>query len=758
MVKLGCTIDGNLNDSKFSQPMPWIGIYIAAASALCAIAMAVDALYGFRHRKYWFPCKFFSLNATTLTLIGVTIKLSVDLNTSMPRPRDQLVKLSSSTLICTVMGNSMPSLGTTENKEIFMNIMALGILVITAIVNICIELGTGVIYVYWKEHAFLMFLMLVLLASLTSSALIVPTTKHYFDLKYTKKLKMAMEECYKRTGKKSVVEKLKGDLTKFWMMANTCAPQFVIGRSATCTASGAFCLLAAMTLTQAILRTYFIPRSFKFCSGESEYKWSITLIFVTQVIAVVAGTIAPALRWFNAINFKCPRKASMPAKRSSNLEWYWISRLVEWKESPLELEMSGRLCKKIVHDTKKLVLGFCIQVQTGIVMVSKWVMLVSIFFMSFLRLCYYYCAELKKLLKIKCNNSLGDNDSGSGSLPGPELDLSRFVLHLEGEEELVDVMMENNKNITEYWYLMGKRKQPENLIQLVEKSTSRQVLNGVSEFDNDEVPSLEAEEPPNSWALPVVTLTAIAVALPGIERHLVKQLIRSVCEGLAYVKVVENNLNDKKEFKNVSKAAETLWLEIHVYGKWLDVDLHKISLQAKGPEKVLKEFADIAKNRFFEFHKNGSLQCLRESPSKWSIKMVAANIMYRISQTILLDYEARDYDGSERLFERLIVMIADILSACLTNLPRAMLMECHQSTIEEREENVRRTIILLGKAERILELLGQLQLPSLDLEQLAYIDDWRSLRKQKASGHLDSSSTITGKPCSGSFHMYLTIE
>ncbi|KAK3039465.1 hypothetical protein RJ639_028047 [Escallonia herrerae] len=86
MGRLGCTIDGNLNDSKFSEPMPWIGIYVAAASALCAVAMAADAFHGFRYRKSWFPCQFFSLNATTLTLIAVAIKFSVDLNTSMPPP------------------------------------------------------------------------------------------------------------------------------------------------------------------------------------------------------------------------------------------------------------------------------------------------------------------------------------------------------------------------------------------------------------------------------------------------------------------------------------------------------------------------------------------------------------------------------------------------------------------------------------------------------------------------------------------------
>lgn len=92
MGKIGCTIDGNLDDSKFSDPIPWIGVYVAAASAVCALAMAIDVLHGLRRRKLWFPCNFFSLNATTLTLLAVATKLSVDLNTSMPRQQDQKAK------------------------------------------------------------------------------------------------------------------------------------------------------------------------------------------------------------------------------------------------------------------------------------------------------------------------------------------------------------------------------------------------------------------------------------------------------------------------------------------------------------------------------------------------------------------------------------------------------------------------------------------------------------------------------------------
>lgn len=262
-----CSLNGAVDDSRFNEPMPWIGLYVVAASAACAVAMAADTFQGFSCRKLWFPSKFFALNATTLTLIGVAVKLSVDLNTSMPRQHDQLAKLSSTTFMCTAIANSMPSLGSMENKELMMNVVALGILVVTVIVNVCIQMGTGVIYVFWMEHAAVMFLMMVLFAILISSSIAIPTTKYHLDVKYNKKYLVVKEEC-KDNCNPSITGKLKDDLTRYWMMAHTCNPQFVMGRLATCTASGAFCLLSTLTLAEAMLRSYLMPWRFTFCSGK----------------------------------------------------------------------------------------------------------------------------------------------------------------------------------------------------------------------------------------------------------------------------------------------------------------------------------------------------------------------------------------------------------------------------------------------------------------------------------------------------------
>nr|XP_016487312.1 PREDICTED: uncharacterized protein LOC107807447 [Nicotiana tabacum] len=751
MGKIGCTIDGNLDDSKFSEPMPWIGIYVAGASAACALAMAMDVLHGLRHRKFWFPCNYFSLNATTLTLLAVATKLSVDLNTSMPRRQDQLTKLSSATLICTVISNFMPSLGLMENKELLMNIMALGIFVITAIVNIGIQLATGVIYVFCKEHIALMFLMLVLLLLLISSAVAIPTTKCYLDLKYNKRYKLANKEC--GITSKCTTENLKDELMKFWTMAYTTSPHFVAGRLATCTASGGFCLLSTVIYAEAMLRSYLLHWSFNFCNGDSEYKWSTTLILVTQTVAIGVGTIAPAFRWFIAINYRCPRKTNNACKaKLFKVENYWIRILLQWKESPLDFRICGRHGRKFAHKTKNRLLDFCIWMQIMMVSLSKLVRLISTFSVSWLLIS---CRKAIRMLK--CNTMVSSHDIESQASLKP--DLSHYVLHLEGEEALIDLMMQSNRDVVGHWIGMGKKEQPKHLIQLLEKVKSSPGFRGVYEFDHAQIPSLDSEEPPNCWALPVVTLTSIAIALPDIDFHSIKELIRCVYEGLMYIKVVEENLDAGKDLVYIRKAAELVWVGVDLCYKWLDVDLRTTATEGQNPKDVLEGLSKKAKQRFAEFRKKDSNACLKESPSRWPTNMLAANCMYRVCQTLLQSSDRKELENSKIMFDRLSTMIVDVTGACLTNLQRVIPLQCHHSTIEERAKGVRSAVLLLGKAESILEILRSQPLPSSAPDQLAKIDHWRTHSKEVDYLSCSSNSPSNDTPTSqSSSDLHLTVD
>ncbi|KAM0042909.1 hypothetical protein Hdeb2414_s0010g00335221 [Helianthus debilis subsp. tardiflorus] len=73
------------------------------------------------------------------------MKLHVDLNNSMPNEVDQATKLGSMAFMCTIMVNLLPSLASMDSKELLTNVIALCVLVITLVVNVCIQIQTGVV-------------------------------------------------------------------------------------------------------------------------------------------------------------------------------------------------------------------------------------------------------------------------------------------------------------------------------------------------------------------------------------------------------------------------------------------------------------------------------------------------------------------------------------------------------------------------------------------------------------------------------------
>ncbi|KAD3641914.1 hypothetical protein E3N88_31138 [Mikania micrantha] len=148
IIQLGMSCDAMYekeNGDRYSEPMAWIGIYIAIASLLCTLAMAADLLHGFRSKKLWFPCKYFSLNAASISVIAIAMKLPVDLTSPMPSYMDQKTKLGSLAFMCTMMANFLPSLASMDDKTLLANVTGFAILTITVIVNICIQIYTCVI-------------------------------------------------------------------------------------------------------------------------------------------------------------------------------------------------------------------------------------------------------------------------------------------------------------------------------------------------------------------------------------------------------------------------------------------------------------------------------------------------------------------------------------------------------------------------------------------------------------------------------------
>ncbi|KAK4437252.1 hypothetical protein Salat_0059100 [Sesamum alatum] len=494
--------------------MPWIGLYIAEASAVSTLAMAADVFNGFRSKKLWFPCKYFSLNAASLTLLAVAMKLHMDLNTCYTR-----------------------RIGSITDKEILTNV-----LVITIVVNMWIQ--TFQLHGYFHRGMMTAasiptILMLLLLATFVSSAISLPASKRSLESKYQEMHPVAMREegIVKRTQGFRFDKRMIDGMKIYWVMAETSNPQFVMARSVFCTTSSVICLFAVIVL-QVVYIGWFM-RNHKVTDGEtvSVYGYYTKWILVVQSNGMLVGIIAPISRWFIAVRFKCLTTCfEISFAKELKIEEHWIQTLKYWRDSFSGLQIIDGKCRKYIHDVKWFTLTFLIGVQIMMVLFNKMLLFIPALLITPFLLCF---KKLKTRCVAKVTTSNKDMRSESGG--DTELNLSRFVLLLDGEPDLPQrtSTMRRHKVIE-----MGRKRQPQNLLQLLNRFGN---FSGVREFDRLQVPSLHSQEPPNCWTLPLVTLTSIAISLPNIAiNHKATQLMSSVSEGLSLVKLIEKTLDENE--------------------------------------------------------------------------------------------------------------------------------------------------------------------------------------------------------------------
>ncbi|XP_071704861.1 uncharacterized protein [Rutidosis leptorrhynchoides] len=499
--------------NTYSKPVVWIGIYIAVASVLCIIAMGADLLHGFRNKKMWFPSKYFTLNAASITVIAVSMKLPVDLSGSMPNYLDQATKMGSLAFMCTMMANLMPSLASMDNTTLLANVVGLAILVITIVVNIFIEISTCVIdhssfhlstskyniLVNFKILAYIYVVMLLwLLMIMISSAITIPSSKQILEFKYQAAIKRTLQDQDNLTS--SMVEKLRQYVRRHWVMAESGSPQFVMASNQLSSTTG----------------------------------------------------------------FK-----------------------------------------------------------------------------------------------------------------------------------------------------------------------------GVENFDSDQVEAITSVKLVNSWSLPVVALTCIAISLPNISKNTVDILLKNIHESLAYTHLVEEIVNNTCEYENIRKATKAIWHEVeekcvwleNTIG-WLENTIGKGAFRGKKSVEVLECFAKKAEEIVISINKTTNEEVMVNNPKH----LILANSMYRVARTILFNYGTDIEMISEKeLFVLLSSMIVDILYACFTNLPRVIETKCRESSIEKRESSVKVAAKLFGRTKEILKRLEVLELPSMHPDKMGFIDEWHLHLKQSVA-------------------------
>ncbi|PWA35098.1 hypothetical protein CTI12_AA602070 [Artemisia annua] len=705
-------------EDKYSKPMPWIGIYIAVASLFCILAMVADLIHGFQNRRLWFPCKYFTLNAASLIVIAVAMKLPVDLNDPMPGNPDQIAKIGSMAFMCTMMANLLPSLATMNSKELLTNIIAFDILVITLIVNVCIQIYTGVIganvgfgVTFYKGIAlFYMAMLLILLIIHTCSGLTILKSKQIIELKYQAGHETSLKDLELQQPGKLTVEKLKQHVKNHWIMAGTGSPQFITACSATTSASGVICVVSTVIHVLMIAAQFIVQTSLLW---NSDYKWSIPVILIIQFIGSLVGAIAPLCRCYAALSFKLSIKWIWNHIKVFKVESYWTQKLYDWKQRSIPFSVSSRKIKIVIQNFKVIFLIICIGLQKTVVVACKMIALIPIFFV----ICVLFCIRCWKWFIAMFASSIvmGQNPGKQASLN----DLRRYVLQLQDDMELSERTLKSISKSVNHLIKNAEKQQPNNLMKLLRESKG---FEGVGKYDSLYVPPLFAADYLDCWSLPLVTLTAVAVSLPKIQNHKVDRLLSSVSEGLTYVTLLEESLNATDKYVSTQKAAKVLWLEVEVSNKWVGNNLKNHTPEVNTAGFILQWFKNTAKNMVTEVQSTDN----GRTDDNSIYRSICANSMYRITESILLSYHTNiDELSQEDLFTELSSMIADILAACLTNLPQVIVTKCHESVIEKRESSVNTTIQLLGETSQIINYLQDRELPDLDPAELPFIDKWR---------------------------------
>ncbi|KAL9995296.1 hypothetical protein Hdeb2414_s0820g00950481 [Helianthus debilis subsp. tardiflorus] len=651
--------------------MPWVGLYTAIASLICTLAMTVDVVQAFWKWKLWFPNVYFTLNASTITLIAIAMKLPMDLTTDTDDIEVYGAKFSGIGFLITMLANFLPSLGLMDDKELLMNIAAL-------------------------------------------VALTISQTRKQLEHRYNESRALITSNEEKNFSSKE----LKRYVKRHWIIAETHNPQFVVACLPVSSCYGVICVFLALISSLAFVKSIKGMRYNWF--GTSDYKWSLKIVFLVQAFGIVVGSIAPIFRCFTYVgHYNRSMKWSKNSLNVFRVEKHWMQGLQQWKRTHVHSHIPGRRCKIIFQSIKNTFLHFCIIYHIAVLVVCKTICLVPRTSVILLSCCWYFFKSVLKRFK-KNENTSNINESSEIE------EYTRYAIQIDEDERLSNRLLRNTLHSITKLINASEEKEPHDLIMLLQKSIG---FNGVVEFDNNEVPSLYPEEIRTCWSLVLVTLTTIAIALPNIGNDHFKRLLSGLKEGLQIVSHIEECLYVDVDSIKARKAAIRVWTEVEIYHTWLKIHLRKKACKENTSKEILKWLGDEAAKIVIQF-KSSKKTSIDQSPNE----LILAGAMYKISQTILLYCHGKEnWPNNEELFEWISTIIADVLAACFTNLPHVIKLKCHHHAIEKRGDDIQNAAQLLGKSEKILKILEARQLPNIDRESMVYIDKWRVLSKSQST-------------------------
>nr|GLL25945.1 uncharacterized protein LOC109157637 [Ipomoea trifida] len=349
------------------SPMPIIGVYIAAASLLCSIAMFLNSCFTFINSFPNFNVRFFPLNATWLTLLAVATKLATDLTTPKLSYLDNQAKIMNTVFLTVAMSNFFTSLGSMNNADILTNLTALSILVITVIVDLCLQLSFRVFGSLSLVIIFQIALLFCAWITIVCTGLAVPAIKKRAESKYQK---LASDERQMETGQQHYsVEELRLSITKYWVMAASGSPQLLMKRVDKLVEMGKkqqpkhlFNFLDSESFSFAGVVDFDSNRVPSLLSGEPPNCWTLPVVTLTS-IAIALPNIASrhvdwlvssaneGLRYASLIDVLDGKCGSKSIKNAADVVWVGVELHRKWLDMDLKRK-TGEISsvKDIIQD------------------------------------------------------------------------------------------------------------------------------------------------------------------------------------------------------------------------------------------------------------------------------------------------------------------------------------------------------------------------------------------------------------------------
>ncbi|XP_043715512.1 uncharacterized protein LOC122663911 [Telopea speciosissima] len=645
-MMLHTSLHGFLHTSQYPTPL---SVTTAVASLLCFIAIAIDTLRGFRQKKLWFPCKYFSLNAATIAVLGMATSPPVFLRSPMPSCGDQLEKLTSSILLCVSMGFFMPSLGSMNRTELIFNLVTITFLATTMVVNICFQIGTagGLEFRYFLEHMIIIICIVALLAVLWFS-LPEKGIKNVCDIMYL---------CAINEHKPSTFEEMRYSLKETSKVAYVGNPQYILGRSSNCILVSILCGISVTVLLQEIFFRSIMIRNSSFCNGVSEHGFSTWVIVAVQSIAIVTVAVATTTRWF-VIAWHVGPERFATWRDIFRVEQY---HLLWWRELENQqmLPPGNAFHLKILRGLKRIIFDMLVIAQIDILVIGK--------FMCYLSMSFTFM--LKKLL-----DCLGYKLEDGHQMNNENTRWVHSISSFLGESDLNSWMLSNWERDMTRWERRCGRNTPTHLIELLYKWPPH----SIHHFHNLSSPHL-------------VLVMRIALLLSSNEEQN-RFLLDAFNQGLQLVLFVEENSGDQSTIFN-GLISPTLWRNRNNPDNWLN---KKFECSGTGLGSINVMELGILLQMFRDYHEHRDEFDILNHLSEGMEMMLLVDIVAIAIFTSGL--EDGDQLNAADFFEE---TACQILRSILSELPHAIYNEYSRYPFEKCDERIKRAMYFLYMSENL---------------------------------------------------------